>query len=181
MKLNENNLLDAVNELRSKGYDDDYLVNDNTLICTNSNKCLNHNEFEVEDAFQFEITENAVDSQYLFTIKDKQTEKKGLLIDLMGMHYYDDTIISEKLNIPLEMYICEHKSPMKYGMPKILKDFYNTNPDRFELRIGFPDMPACPFGNSFKALGFDKEKKEYVWLVTSIIKDERLKKVTFEE
>jgi hypothetical protein len=40
-------------------------------------------------------------------------------------------------------------------------------------------MPACPFGNSFKALGYDKTKKEYVWLVTSIIKDERLNKNEF--
>ena len=40
-------------------------------------------------------------------------------------------------------------------------------------------MPACPFGNSFKALVFDKEKREYVWMVTSIIKDDRLKKVVY--
>ena len=33
--------------------------------------------------------------------------------------------------------------------------------------------------NSFKALGFDKEKREYVWMVTSIIKDDRLKKVVY--
>ena len=83
VKLNENNLLDAVNELRAKGYEDDYIVDENNLICTNSNKCLTHNDFEVEDAFQFEITENAIDSQFLFTIKDKQTQNKGLLIDLM--------------------------------------------------------------------------------------------------
>jgi hypothetical protein len=41
-------------------------------------------------------------------------------------------------------------------------------------------MPACPFGNSFKALGYDRISKEYVWLVTSIIKDKRLERVTFE-
>ncbi len=76
----------------------------------------------------------------------------------------------------MDMYVCEDSSPMKYGMPKIYKDIFNQNPERFELRIDYPDMPACPFGNSFKALGFDKEKREYVWMVTSIIKDDRLKK-----
>ena len=94
MKLNENNLLGAVTELRAKGYEDDYIVDRNNLICTNSNKCLAHNDFDVENAFQFEITENAIDSQFLFTIKDKQTQNKGLLIDLMGSYYYDDTLIS---------------------------------------------------------------------------------------
>ena len=180
MKLNENNLLGAVNELRAKGYEDDYIVDENNLICTNSNKCLTVNDFEVEDAFQFEITENAIDSQFLFTIKDKQTQNKGLLIDLMGSHYYDDTLISEKLKVPTDMYVCEDNSPMKYGMPKIFKDIFNQNPERFELRIGHLDMPACPFGNSFKALGYDRISKEYVWLVTSIIKDKRLERVTFE-
>ena len=179
MKLNENNLLGAVTELRAKGYEDDYIVDRNNLICTNSNKCLAHNDFDVENAFQFEITENAIDSQFLFTIKDKQTQNKGLLIDLMGSYYYDDTLISEKLKVPMDMYVCEDSSPMKYGMPKIYKDIFNQNPERFELRIDYPYMPACPFGNSFKALGFDKEKREYVWMVTSIIKDDRLKKVVY--
>jgi hypothetical protein len=42
MKLNENNLLGAVTELRAKGYEDDYIVDRNNLICTNSNKYLDH-------------------------------------------------------------------------------------------------------------------------------------------
>lgn len=180
MKLNENNLLGAVSELRAKGYNDDYIVEANTLINTNTNVYLASDDFEIENAFQFEITENAVDSQYLFTIKNKQTGSKGLLIDLMGTHYHETTAISEKLKTSVDKYVCEDTSPMKYGMPKIFKDVFNQNPERYELRIGYADMPACPFGNSFKALGFDKEKKEYVWLVTSIIKDDRLKRVNFE-
>ena len=32
-------------------------------------------------------------------------------------------------------------------------------------------MPACPFGNSFKALGYDKTKKEYVNLQDVLVGD----------
>ena len=179
MKLNENNLLGAVNELREKGYQDNYEVRDEHLICTNTNKKVAVDEFDVENGFQFEISENAVDSQFLFTINDKKSEKKGLLIDLMGEHYYDDSMISKKLNIPIDTYVCDDPVPMKYGMRKVFKEEFNANPDNFELRQGYSNMPACPFGNTFKALGYDKTKKEYVWLVTSIIKDERLNKNEF--
>ncbi|MFK7031017.1 hypothetical protein [Flavobacterium oreochromis] len=175
MKLNENNLLGAVKELQEKGYQNNYEIQDQHLICTNTNKKLVSDEFKVENGYQFEITENAIDSQYLFTINDLNTGQKGLLIDLMGENYYNNSTISKKLNIPLEIYICHDELPIKYGMRKIFKEEFNNNPDYFELRKGYNDMPACPFGNSFKALGYDKIKKEYVWLVTSIIKDKRLK------
>ena len=88
-------------------------------------------------------------------------------------------MISKKLNIPIDTYVCDDPVPMKYGMRKVFKEEFNANPDNFELRQGYSNMPACPFGNSFKALGYDKTKKEYVWLVTSIIKDERLNKNEF--
>ena len=58
MKLNENNLLGAVNELREKGYQDNYEVRDEHLICTNTNKKVAVDEFDVENGFQFEISEN---------------------------------------------------------------------------------------------------------------------------
>lgn len=64
--------------------------------------------------------------------------------------------------------------PMKNGVPKILKADFNEDPDRYVLRKGFPDFPECPFGNSFSMLGYDNVKERYVWLVTSILKDERL-------
>ena len=63
---------------------------------------------------------------------------------------------------------------LKFGVPRVHKADFNANPDRYELRKGFPDMPACPYGNSWSALGYDKEPEPYVWLVSSILKDERL-------
>lgn len=65
MKLQENNLLGAVNELRTKGYQDDFKIKDNHIYSTKSGKILNVDDFEIENGFQFEIKENAVDSQYL--------------------------------------------------------------------------------------------------------------------
>ena len=55
MKLKENNLLGAVNELRTKGYEDDFKIKDNHIISTKSGKILNVHDFEIENGFQFEI------------------------------------------------------------------------------------------------------------------------------
>ena len=65
---------------------------------------------------------------------------------------------------------------LKFGfIPKVHKSEFNKQPHRYVLRKGFPDFPACPFGQSFSMLGYDNQLKRYVWLVTSIIKDERLR------
>jgi hypothetical protein len=52
--------------------------------------------------------------------------------------------------------------------------------ERYVLREGFPDFPPCPFGQSFSILGFDTAEQEYVWLVTSIIRDPRLIRVPYQ-
>ena len=66
-------------------------------------------------------------------------------------------------------------APTKYGVPKVLKSEFNEDPDRYVLRKGFPDFPECPPGESFPMLGYDTRDGRYVWLVSSILKDERLR------
>jgi hypothetical protein len=65
----------------------------------------------------------------------------------------------------------------RYGLRKVFKEEFDGEPERFVLRIGFPDFPPCPFGHSFSMLGFDTAEQSYVWLVTSILRDSRLERV----
>ena len=180
MKLKENNLLDAVKELRAKGYEDDFKIKDNHLISTKSGKILNVHDFEIEKGFQFETEENAVDTQYLFTIVEQATGNKGLLIDLMGIEFFGDKPVNGKLRVPMDTYVYKAEPVYKYGVRKVLKAEFNIEPERYELREDFPDFPYCPFNNRFTILGFDKTNQEYVWLVTSILRDKRLKKISYQ-
>lgn len=180
MKLTENNLLGAVNELRTKGYEDDFIVKDNHIFSTKSGKILNVDDFTIENGFQFEIKENAVDSQYLFTIVEQATGNKGLLIDMMGMEFFGDKPVNKKLQVPMDIYVGEAEPVYKYGVRKVLKPEFNAEPERYELREDFPDFPPCPFDHGFNILGFDIENQEYVWLVTSILRDKRLKKISYQ-
>ena len=69
----------------------------------------------------------------------------------------------------------------RYGLPKINKMRFNEDPDRYELRKGFPDFPPCPGNATYSMLGYDRKLEQYVWLVSSIMKDERLKTVKYSE
>lgn len=80
----------------------------------------------------------------------------------------------------MDIYVSEAEPVYKYGVRKVLKAEFNIEPGRYELREEFPDFPYCPFDNRFTILGFDKKNQEYVWLVTSILRDKRLKKISYQ-
>ena len=65
----------------------------------------------------------------------------------------------------------------QYNMRKVSRREFEA--DRYVLREGFPDFPPCPYGHTFKALGYDRQKKEYVRLASSIIKNENVEVVKF--
>lgn len=48
------------------------------------------------------------------------------------------------------------------------------------LRIGFPDFPPCPLGQSSSMLGFDTVKQSYVCLVASILRDSRVERIPYQ-
>lgn len=175
MQLTEKDLLGAVSELKAKGFTDDFSLEGETIRSAETGKSYKDTDFKIINAYSFDITENAVDTQNLYVIET--ADGKGLLVDMLaGYLYVEDGLIPRKIDTAIEPYISEDL-PVKYGMEKIYKDRFDKNPGNYELRVGFPDFPACPFGNSFSMLGYDRENEKYVWLVTSILKDKRLETV----
>ena len=66
----------------------------------------------------------------------------------------------------------------QYGMRRVLlKEF---DQERYELRFGFPDFPSCPYGHSFKSLGYDKIEKKYIRLASSILRKEEIKIINYK-
>lgn len=66
------------------------------------------------------------------------------------------------------------------GLRKVYKNEFDRDPERYVLRIGYPDSPECPFGESFSVLGFDTAEQTYVWLVTSVLRDSRLNRIPYQ-
>ena len=59
----------------------------------------------------------------------------------------------------------------KYNLPVVTSAEFNLMPERYELRNGnLPDAPPCPYGNSYKWIGYDKENRRYVKVTKSVFK-----------
>ena len=183
MALYENDLVKVVDELRLKGYTDNFVIKDNLIFSTGMNQGFEAKDVIIERAYQFNISEEAFDTQNVFAVFIPEYELRGLIIDLLGTYFYieDQTISRVLREVPLVTYLFDDDDPyIKYGLKKITPSEFDANSDRYVLRIGYPDFPECPMGITFSMLGFDEQAQEYVWLATSILKDSRLKRVEYK-
>ena len=183
MALYENDLVKVVDELRLKGYSDNFIIKDNLVFSTGMDQGFGEDDVIIEGAYQFDIIEDAFDTQNLFAVFIPKYELRGLIIDLLGMYFYmeDQTITKILRNAPLVTYIFDDQDPyVKYGLKKITLSDFDVHSDRYVLRVGFPDFPECPVGTAFSMLGFDEQTQQYVWLATSILRDNRLNKVEYK-
>ncbi len=183
MALYENDLVKVVDELRLKGYSDNFIIKDNLVFSTGMDQGFSEDDVIIEGAYQFDITEEAFDTQNLFAVFIPKYALRGLIVDLLGMYLYmeDQTITKILRNVPLVTYIFDDEDPyVKYGLKKITLSDFEAYSSRYVLRVGFPDFPECPVGTAFSMLGFDEQTQQYVWLATSILRDNRLKRVEYK-
>ena len=179
MTLTARTLADAIAELAAQGYTEPLQIQGNTLIAAEAKTTLAPHEFTIDAAYRFDSDETGSDSQHLFAVSSARQGIKGLLIDAFDMHREArGAPLLKKLSVRVTSSIQhDDRQDSKYGLPKVYKAQFDEDPDRYELRVGYPDFPTCPFGMAYSVLGFDKQAHRYVWLVTSIIKDKRLKRI----
>ena len=82
MALNETDLIKVVDELRLKGYSDNFVIKDNLIFSTSMNRGFEEGDVIIEGAYQFDISEEAFDTQNLFAVHIPKYELRGLIIDL---------------------------------------------------------------------------------------------------
>lgn len=181
--MKEENLLNAIDLLTLKGYSDELIWEVDHIFVPHKNLKLYIEDFYIDVAYRFECSNGKEDCSAIFAISSPVNEVKGLLID-----YYDEISsleqnpftkkLSEKIGFKDEVIAnIDHR----YNLRKVYKKDFEEEPSRYILRIKFPDFPACPFGHTFKMLGYDTLEKTYVWFVTSILKDGRLEIVNYDE
>lgn len=177
--MNSKTLLEILKELQTSGYTEELRLRrkDLHLHAISKDVVLEAKDFVVDKAFRFEGSTSNEDVSELYAISSSKHDLKGVLIDEFDeFRGLPDHPLIDKLK---EAEQTQHSyddsaQEMKFGVPKVYKSKFNEDPDRYELRKNFPDFPSCPYGNSFSMLGYDKLDNKYVWLVSSIIKDERL-------
>jgi hypothetical protein len=162
-----------IDKLRSLGYTDEIDYQDGILHCKNKESLDADALFFVEAGYRMRHT-------YFFAISAPKYDIKGVLqLELSDYHDLAASAFANRFNIEVEQSFSEIVIHRQYGMRKILTSEFD--PNRYILRKGFPDFPTCPYGHTFKMLGYDTQTNEYVRLASSILKDERLKTVTFKE
>lgn len=182
MKLDVVDVVDAVSHLVNKGYDREYRIKDGRLFDLALNFPLDPSDIKVDTALRLEGGNDAEDASNVYAITDKKTYNKGFLIDAFDI--FDEIcnrgMTERLLENRYTRFIEDGDVPSRYGLRKVYKNEFDRDPERYVLRIDYPDFPECPFGESFSVLGFDTAEQTYVWLVTSILRDSRLSRIPYQ-
>ena len=161
-------------ELAQYGYVDNIESKKNGLFINEKDILL------LPDSLFFVDMGYRVEHTYLFAISAPKYSIKGILtLELLAYHALASSIFSEKFNIEIEISWEKVVICRQYGMRKILETEFD--PSIHVLKKGFPDFPPCPFGHTFKSLGYDTQTEEYVRFVSSILKDKSLKIVEYKK
>lgn len=87
-----NNLIDALQDLKARGYTNDFNLKPHCLECTSLALQLHPEDFEVKEFYRFEGDSSTDDNSILFAIESKDGIK-GVLIDAYGV--YAEALSSE--------------------------------------------------------------------------------------
>jgi len=66
--------------LQSRGYDLDFVLKDENLLCLQERELINPDEFEVAETYKFEENNGIADTYVVFAIRSVQRDLKGILM-----------------------------------------------------------------------------------------------------
>jgi len=159
--------------LKTLEYTDVLTYKDELLYLNNSEKTLYTTSLFFVDAGY------SVNNIYMFALSAPLYDIKGIV--LLNENEYKKLMrssLTSKFEITIENKPNEVVIRRQYGMRKILKEEFDSQ--RYILRKGFPDFPACPYGHTFKMLGYDMQTKTYVRLAPAILKEHSLQTIEYK-
>jgi hypothetical protein len=88
-------LLDALNDLKQRGYTIDFNLAFDHVKCNETGVCLLPSQFEITEYYRFEGISDPEDSSVIFAIESKDGTMKGILVSAYGV--YSDALSAEML------------------------------------------------------------------------------------
>ena len=167
MNTQVTDVISAVQSYVAKGYDREYRVKDGHLVDLEFGSKLDACSMRVDAALRLESGDDAEDATNIYAFD---------VFDEICHADFSEQLLAHRETVPTG----DRDVPSKHGLRKVYKREFEQEPERYVLREGFPDFPACPFGGAFSILGFDTAEQTYVWLVTSIIRDPRLIRAPYQ-
>jgi hypothetical protein len=96
MKHQYDTLSEAVNDLKKRGFNHDFIELKEKLYCTGNNCNFNPEEFEIVEFYRFEGISDPEDNSILYAVKSNDNKTKGIIIDAYGA--YADTDVSKLIS-----------------------------------------------------------------------------------
>jgi hypothetical protein len=92
---NYDTLSAALNSLKERGFNKDFNIAFDKIICADSNECLNPHEFTIIETYRFEGETNPSDEAVLYAIESNDGTTHGVFVSAYGV--YADTLSDEML------------------------------------------------------------------------------------
>ena len=86
---------EAVKDLKSRGFNIDFNLAFDKLICLEDNSCLNPHEFEIVEVHRFEGETNPSDEDVVYAVESKDGKIKGVVTSAFGL--YADPVSNEMI------------------------------------------------------------------------------------
>ncbi len=85
----------ALQGLKERGYDLDFNIAFDKIICAQNDLCLNPGEFEITEVHRFEGNTNPADEDVVYAVESKDGDLKGVITSAYGS--YADSVSTEML------------------------------------------------------------------------------------
>ena len=89
MENNFGTVSQTINALKRQGYDLDFNIKQECLICHQTNTVLSPEDFEMDAVYRFEGESNPDDEAVVYAISSPKYSVKGILVNAYGI-YADD-------------------------------------------------------------------------------------------
>ncbi|RYY31472.1 MAG: phosphoribosylpyrophosphate synthetase [Chitinophagaceae bacterium] len=85
MKESYGTLSETINGLKSEGYDTDFNIKDDCIVCGNTGSVLSPADFEIDKVYRFEGDSNPDDESIVYAISSPKFRMKGTLVNGYGI------------------------------------------------------------------------------------------------
>lgn len=91
---------EAVKKLKERGYNVDFNIAFDKLMCSENKICLHPEEFEITEVYRFEGDSNPDDEDVVYAVESKDGKTKGVITSAFGPNADPvSTAIIQKLSI----------------------------------------------------------------------------------
>ncbi|NCI50160.1 phosphoribosylpyrophosphate synthetase [Sediminibacterium roseum] len=89
------NLVDALKDLKNRGFTTDFNIAFDNIQCQASGVCLSPSQFEIVEHYRFEGETNPSDSSVIYAVQSLDGSMKGTLISAYGV--YSDAVSEQMI------------------------------------------------------------------------------------